>query len=581
MRKRTITLSLLVFWGTTVGAQDGFKTSDDVPPLADCDTYAAAPTDPDKLVPGIKITEIEASRAIDACNSAIAAHPQTRRFQLQLARAYDANKQYDLALKWYRLAADKNSPVAQYNISGKYLLGEGVPKDYAEALKWLRLAAEKNYAPAQSGICLAYFGGRGVSKNYVEAVKWCRLAAEQNDERAKFILGEAAYYGNGVPKNYVDALKWWRLSAAQNYAPAINAIGAAYSSGNGVVKNLIEALYWYKLAADQNWSVAQANLGNAYENGLGTPKNYIEAIKWYSLAADQGNKFAIDRLNGAELNRFMHANLVGMTRPVFTPPPPPPTPQPIPRAIAPPTETFDIKFLKSSWELCIYEAHSREKFSSITKHFPDTPLDVSLAQLTDSTFLAKKTSQIAIEYEAERKSCDVKYIGDVKLKSAALASIFQRAISQEQDIWISLIQGKVGWGEFNQKIKTIYTDAEGRETEEIGRLAAEAARSADESVRRDRTQMDQQRAAADQQARDYVQQQRDLEQKQLMDRMAAAQEQAARAQACVAAQQSKANHDNQNANYSGSGSPVLGALAVFSTVAAAWDDAAEIKKYCK
>ena len=45
------------------------------------------------------------------------------------------------AAKWYRLAADRLHPQAQYNLGLLYATGEGVAQDNVMAHMWLNLAA--------------------------------------------------------------------------------------------------------------------------------------------------------------------------------------------------------------------------------------------------------------------------------------------------------------------------------------------------------------------------------------------------------------------------------------------------------
>jgi len=47
------------------------------------------------------------------------------------------------AAEWYRRAAERGHPDAQYNLGFMYLLGEGVTSDAAEGLRWLRRAADQ------------------------------------------------------------------------------------------------------------------------------------------------------------------------------------------------------------------------------------------------------------------------------------------------------------------------------------------------------------------------------------------------------------------------------------------------------
>ena len=60
-----------------------------------------------------------------------------------------------------------------------YVAGQGFAKNYQEALKWFRLAAAQGNAEAQNSIGGMYYSGLGVTKNHQEALRWFRLAAAQ------------------------------------------------------------------------------------------------------------------------------------------------------------------------------------------------------------------------------------------------------------------------------------------------------------------------------------------------------------------------------------------------------------------
>lgn len=95
----------------------------------------------------------------------------------------------DRTLARLNKAAQAGFAHAQYNLAGKYLRGEDVPKDTANAQKWLTRAAEQGYAPAQSLLALMRLTGKGTGKNaepdVAEAAFWWSLAAEAGNPGAK------------------------------------------------------------------------------------------------------------------------------------------------------------------------------------------------------------------------------------------------------------------------------------------------------------------------------------------------------------------------------------------------------------
>jgi hypothetical protein len=58
-----------------------------------------------------------------------------------------------------------------------YAEGHGVLQDHAEAVKWYRLAADRNHAQAQYNLGLWFASGEAVSQDYVSAHMWFNLAA--------------------------------------------------------------------------------------------------------------------------------------------------------------------------------------------------------------------------------------------------------------------------------------------------------------------------------------------------------------------------------------------------------------------
>ena len=87
-----------------------------------------------------------------------------------------------------------------------YESGKGVPKDYDQAIKWYRLAAEQGAAIAQSNLGWMYANGHGVLKDYNEAIRWYRLAAEKGNAAAQNSLGATYETGRGVPQDYDEAI---------------------------------------------------------------------------------------------------------------------------------------------------------------------------------------------------------------------------------------------------------------------------------------------------------------------------------------------------------------------------------------
>lgn len=72
---------------------------------------------------------------------------------------------------WQRLSAQGNADAA-YNLAVIHQHGDGVPVDFEKAMSWYRLAAERGDKISQFQIGLMYQIGQGVEENQAEAHRW-------------------------------------------------------------------------------------------------------------------------------------------------------------------------------------------------------------------------------------------------------------------------------------------------------------------------------------------------------------------------------------------------------------------------
>ncbi|MDB4130150.1 sel1 repeat family protein, partial [Amylibacter sp.] len=74
--------------------------------------------------------------------------------------------------------------IAQSNLGVMYKNGKGVLKDYNEAVKWFRLSAEQGNASAQNNLGVMYDTGKGVLQDNVTAHMWYNIASANGHEDA-------------------------------------------------------------------------------------------------------------------------------------------------------------------------------------------------------------------------------------------------------------------------------------------------------------------------------------------------------------------------------------------------------------
>jgi TPR repeat protein len=141
-------------------------------------------------------------------------------------------------------------------------------KDYEVATKLFKQAANEGFVGAQFFLGNCYYHGHGVKENVKQAFYWTKKAAEQGDEISQMHLGSMYELGEGVPENPRLAAHWYKRAAKQGFAHAQRYLGEFYEYGKGVMISSRRALSWYRKAAQADNEYAQYALGSAYNFGI-------------------------------------------------------------------------------------------------------------------------------------------------------------------------------------------------------------------------------------------------------------------------------------------------------------------------
>ena len=180
--------------------------------------------------------------------------------------------------------------MAQVRLGVIYLTGDGVPKEDAEAVKWLRMAANQDNPVAERYLAEMYFKCRGVAADNEEAAKWLRMAADQGDAQSQYNLDVLYSQGKGVPRNLKESLNWMTKAAEQNLAAGQMGLGVAYGNGDGVPPNPTLAAAWYQKAVEQDYVPAMNNLAMLMATtSNATVRNPKQAIALATRAVGGGN----------------------------------------------------------------------------------------------------------------------------------------------------------------------------------------------------------------------------------------------------------------------------------------------------
>ncbi len=189
-----------------------------------------------------------------------------------------------------RKAAEQGYPIAQFNLSYAYALGDGVERNEEQALHWMVMAAKGGYARAMPILqrqerIQAELRSR---RQDVAGYEADRLAAQSGDAKAQYVLATRFEDGKGVDRSMSQAIEWYQKSANSGLIEAQAYLGVIYDKGRGTKQADMEAVRWYQKAAERGYGQAQYNLGVFYLYGRGVEVNKELARKWFERARDGG-----------------------------------------------------------------------------------------------------------------------------------------------------------------------------------------------------------------------------------------------------------------------------------------------------
>jgi uncharacterized caspase-like protein len=256
-----------------------------------CDKLAASPQDVDRPsgVPGVEYNRIQPKLAVDACRVALAAAPDDRRVQFQLARALDVAGADTEARALLTKSAAAGSISATSDLALMLETGEGGPIDIAQAVALFDKAAAAGNVAAMRNVAIEFENGTGRRRDAAQAAQWYRQAADTGDPQAMGFLAVLYLQGTGVPKNAGEARQWIDKLLETEHTQTILRVGYVLLGQTGAVKDFATARKLFQRAAELGDSDGNVMLGNMAANGIGGPRDFNKAVDFYERAAAIGN----------------------------------------------------------------------------------------------------------------------------------------------------------------------------------------------------------------------------------------------------------------------------------------------------
>ncbi|KAG9291241.1 hypothetical protein G9A89_021743 [Geosiphon pyriformis] len=197
------------------------------------------------------------------------------------------NKDYELAFKRYRFAADLGNVFAQTQTGYCYRQGLGIKANLEKSLEYIQKSAVNGEIHGQLNLAYYYFKGYGVLKDEHKAFQIYQKAAETKYPGALRSLAVCYRNGFGVPLDETRAFQLYKESAEGGNPTSKNDLGWSYLNNLGTRKDLLKAVFWFRKAALDESKCGAFNTARCYQGGLGVPLDLHKAIRYYS----KGNKY--------------------------------------------------------------------------------------------------------------------------------------------------------------------------------------------------------------------------------------------------------------------------------------------------
>ena len=266
------------------------------PALDACDREAASPLDLQGVGSGKLPNELDATRAIAACERAVEAFPAASRFAYQLGRAQLAKGETAEAKKHIDDAAAAKHTRAVWELGNLEAFGALGAADLVKANAYYKQCADAGDAYCALAFGRNLFFGRGATQDRKAGLNLMLRAAALGHTYAMNELGYIFLNGMGEAVDVERGIRFYEAGAERDDIYSLNNLGLVYLRGQGRRADAGKALGYFTRAAAGGHPFAPTNLGRMARDGVGGPKDLHAAARWLELAAERGDYWgALDR----------------------------------------------------------------------------------------------------------------------------------------------------------------------------------------------------------------------------------------------------------------------------------------------
>lgn len=189
------------------------------------------------------------------------------------------NKDYDMAIKNFIIAAEKGHVKAQWRAGLMYYLNDWIPQNLQESYKWLRKAAVNNHALAQYLLGYMYMNGEYV-KTDVNVAKILHIRA------SSALYNQVLDYIKSNAELAISNLEYIIEMGLEPYcSSAYLQLGRIYFDAlGGVSKDSEKAFLYFMEASDRGNNIASCFTAYCYEWGIGVARDKKKAKRYYKTS---------------------------------------------------------------------------------------------------------------------------------------------------------------------------------------------------------------------------------------------------------------------------------------------------------
>lgn len=230
---------------------------------------------------------------------------------LGIGRCLAERGREDLAVRWYREAAEGRLPEGCEAMYRVFAEGRGRRANPRKALEWALRGAETGSADCafRAGVMTA--SGEGCEPDADKAVELFERAAVGGSPDAMYVMArifadqEAPDDGAASPEERErtrgdlrrESARWMHMAAKAGSSKAMAELGAMYEHGIDVERDPQKAMEWFTRGAEAGDPVAMVGLAQCYFTGMGSvAADHAAARSWFRKAADLGSPMAMNSL---------------------------------------------------------------------------------------------------------------------------------------------------------------------------------------------------------------------------------------------------------------------------------------------